>query len=527
MKKLLSTFLLVILWTNSYTQATLGWSRDFEVGLNNYYAEAPEITTDNQTIKVTGRRNIVNGQILEIVNYSLIGDIISVTSFGNDVSNNTVIDYKFDANNQLYLLLAETISYNKLKIILQKYNLNGSLIWAEQIENIEAISNRPYSLGLTPENCIFINAYKEFNYPEFPTDFDSTITTAYLYAYDQNGSFLWQRQFTSNEINGHFVSKMLVYNESVFLFSEDYTLVKVDSNNNMSLSDTIGVYSGINSTQFTNDSNLLITAITGKFRVTKTNINGASIWLREYPTFLPSNVLADEIKSVIQDSEGNIYVTGRHYGHNYNIPTYTNADILTLKYSPNGNLIWENRYEYGVNNADIGNFITIKNGYLYIGGESQRSGVSTDYDYITLKINATTGITNQVYRYNGLENGNDIVSSICVLDNGNYAITGLSYINSKYNWTTQFFTDNLSIKSNQYVNLEIFPNPVSVGDLITIGGAQCFGYKLISSIGQIVQLGKINPIDSQKILIKNIKAGMYLLELENETEVTTRKLIVK
>lgn len=516
-----------MLWTNSYTQATLSWSRDFEVGLNTYYAEAPEISTDNQTIKVIGRKNISNGQRLEIVNYSLYGDIISETSFGNNISNNKVIDYKFDTNNQVYLLMAETISYNKLKIILQKYTQDGSLIWAEQIENVEAISNRPCSLGLTAGNCIFINAYKEYNYPEFPTDFDTTITTPYLYAYDQNGSFLWQRQFTSNEINGYFASKILVYNESAFLFSDYFTLVKVDSNNNLSLNDTIGVYDGINNTQFTNDSNILITAITGKFRVTKTNINGASIWLREYPTFLPSNVLADEIKSVIQDSEGNIYVTGRHYGHNYNTPTYTNGDILTLKYNPDGNLIWENRYQYGINNADIGNFITLKNGYLYIGGESQRLGVSTDYDYITLKINATTGITNQVYRYSGLENGDDIVSSICVLDNGNYAITGLSYMNSKYNWTTQFFADNLSTKSNQYINLEIIPNPVSAGEFITIKGNQYSRYKLISSIGQIVQSGKINPIENQKILIENMKAGMYLLQLENGAEVTIRKLIVK
>jgi hypothetical protein len=528
MKKILPSIFLFLIWANSYTQATFSWSRDFEVNLNNYYDEAPKIETDNQTIKVIGKKNTINGQRLEIVKYNLVGDVISATSFGNDVSNTLIIDYKFDSNDQLYLLMAATISYNKLKIILQKYNLNGSIIWTEQIENVDAISNRPCSLGLTTGNCIFINAYKESNYPEFPTDFITTITTPYLYAYDQNGSFLWQRAFNSNEIDEYFAGTMLVYNETAFLFSNHFTLVKVDSNNNLSLYNTIGLSNAINSTQFTNDGNLLITSVTGKFKITKTDSNGASIWFREYTTFLPSSVLADEIKSVLQDSDGNIYVTGRHYGNNYETPTYTNADILTLKYSPNGDLLWENRYQYGINNADIGNCITLKNGYLYVGGQSQRSGISTDYNYTTIKINASTGVTNQVYRYNGLQNGDDSVSSICVLDNGNYAITGLSYINSKYNWTTQFFADPLSIKSNpQENNLEISPNPVSAGQFISIKGDQCFKYKLISSVGQTVQAGNINPIDNQILLIENRNAGIYLLQLDTGTEVITKKLIVK
>ena len=51
MKKILPSIFLFLIWANSYTQATLSWSRNFEVNLNNYYDEAPKIETDNQTIK--------------------------------------------------------------------------------------------------------------------------------------------------------------------------------------------------------------------------------------------------------------------------------------------------------------------------------------------------------------------------------------------------------------------------------------------------------------------------------------------
>lgn len=527
MKKWIAIVGFLIFFSNAYTQATLSWSRDFEVGIDAYYAEAPTIETDNQTIKVIGRKNTLNGQRLEIVSYSLIGEIISATSFGDAISNSKVIDYKLDTNNQLYLLLAETLSYHKTKIVFQKYSLDGTLIWSAQIQDAAAISYRPFSIGLTSGNCIFINAFKEIDYPQSPTDADGTISIPYLYAYDFNGSLLWQRELNTGSDNLYFQAKLLIYNNMAFIFTNDYKLLKVDSNNTLTQIDMVGVYDGINNVQVTNDNNLLFTAFT-KFKFTRTNSNGASFFLREYPTFLTNNVVGDQIESVTEDSDGNIYLTGRHYGHNYGTPSYTNGDILTLKYSPNGTLLWENRYQYGINNGDFGNCITLKNGYLYVGGESQRQGQFTDNDYITLKINAATGQTSQVYRYNGLESGNDSVSSICVLDNGNYAITGLSFSNSKYNWTTQFFTDsNLSIESNTNRNaITIAPNPISIGNFLTITGLRYSRYKMLSSMGQIVQSGTLNLESNQKILMEKVKPGVYMLQLENETEKTVKKVII-
>jgi Secretion system C-terminal sorting domain len=257
-------------------------------------------------------------------------------------------------------------------------------------------------------------------------------------------------------------------------------------------------------------------------------MNGSAMWINEYTTFLPSNVYGDEIRSFAQDSDGNIYVTGRHYGDNYGTPTYTNCDILTLKLSPEGEIIWENRYQYGITNCDIGNDIVLKNGYLYIAGESQRLGISTDFDYTTLKINATTGTTEHVYRYNGLANGHDALWSVCVLDNGDYAVTGLSYINSKYNWTTQFITENaLLVQNNQQSKIEISPNPIASGNILSVNGGQYFKYKLLSITGQIVQSGDFNSANNQQIMIDAVTSGMYLLQLENDKEITLKKLIVK
>ena len=525
MKNIFLTFVLFVIGLNSYAQPTLTWSKDFEAGLDNYYSQGPTVQTENGTVKVIGRKNADDSQRLAVIVYNLEGEIISSASFGNDISNSTVIDYKFDSDNQLYLLMQEKIGFYKSNIVLQKYSSDGSLAWTARIHDDSAVSYKPCSIGLTSGNSIFINGYKETDYPEFPTDEYITFSVPYMYAYDTSGSLIWQREFEVNSGDVGFAHKIFMHDDIAFLFFSNYKLAKIDSGNNLTLIDTVGIYDGINDVYLTTDNNLLITAAT-KYKITKTNLDGASFWVREYGTFLPSNNIADEMRSVTQDTDGNIYITGRHYGHNIDTPSFTNADILTLKYNSSGTLIWQNRYQYGVNNADIGNFITLKNGYIYVGGESERAGVPSDYDYVFLKINASTGATDHVYRYNAPSNGDDSISSICVLDNGDFALTGLSYINSQYDWTTQFFSDHLSVQDNEIKdNSEISPNPVSAGSVLNIGG-KFDDYKLFSPIGQIVQSGNLNT-DNQKILVGNIAAGIYLLRLENETGKTIKKVIVK
>ncbi|MCO5258263.1 MAG: hypothetical protein M9926_16075, partial [Lentimicrobium sp.] len=196
----------------------------------------------------------------------------------------------------------------------------------------------------------------------------------------------------------------------------------------------------------------------------------------------------DEIKATIQDSSGNIYITGRHYGDEYGTSNYSNADILTVKYDNSGNLIWQNRYEYGINNADIGNTIVLKNGQIYVGGNSQRLGQGTDYDYVVLKIDSATGVSTGIYRYNGLANGDDAISSLFIFDNGNVALTGLSFFNSNFDWTTQLLSDVvLSVQNiSSENNFQVYPNPTKSGEVITILGQGIISYSIISSIGQVV-----------------------------------------
>jgi hypothetical protein len=492
------------------------WSKDFTIELNNYYSEFPNIETVVDTIKVIGRKNTANGQRLLVVKYDLLGDTISTQMYGSDsVLNNSIIDYKFDNANNVYILHEEQLEFYKSKIVLQKYSLDGNLLWVEQIKSLADTSYSPQSLSLANDTSIFFTAHKEYDYPAPGDDVIMTTTLPYLYAYNSFGSQLWQREFDPNTEINWFANKIFVHNSTAFLFANNNSssacLIKVDINNILTINTNTGITNGINDVQLTPDNNLLISA-GSKYRISKANLTGSVIWTEYYGTNLPSNVSGDEIRATIQDADGNIYITGRHYGLNYGNPNYTNADILTIKYDSDGNLIWQNRFEYGVNNADIANTIVLKNGQVYVGGNSQRLGVGTDLDYIVLKIDSESGLWTGGYRYDGLSSGNDAIYSLSVLDNGNVALTGLSYINSTYDWTTQLLSDVvLSVPTIGSENkFQVYPNPSS-------GTFKIEASTLINKITLLdlkgIELESYSLQNSKAELESLQKPGIYLLKI--------------
>ncbi len=532
MKNALLLFTLLGLLTCSYSQSIPLWSEDFNAGLANYYSGYPTLKTEADTITVTGRKNTPTGQKLFIVKYDLNGDTIATMAYGGDsVSINSIIDYKFDSANHIYILHKEQLGFYKSKIVLQKYSLDGTFHWVQQIQNVGDTSYTPHSLGLINDTCLFVTSYKEYDYPEPGDDVISTVSNAYLYCFNSNGLPMWQREFDpATEVN-IFTYEIFIHDNMAFLFSSNYAsyycLIKIDPNNNMTININTGIVGGIKNLQLTPDSNLILSAGLS-YRLTKINLSGSVIWTRSYGTNLPPNVSGDEIKSLIQDASGNIYVTGRHYGANYGTPSYTNSDIRTMKCNSSGVNIWENRYAFGINNGDFGNTIKLKNGNIYVGGESQRLGIGSDLDYVVIRIDSTTGITNGLYRYDGIMSGNDAVTSLSIFDNGNVALTGLSSGSGLYDWTTQLISDAILNVTNIEDNskISVYPNPVGNGQSLKIDGAKFKNYILVSSIGTECSAGSFSNGSGQSIEIEKIRSGIYLLILRNEDMSITKKIII-
>lgn len=536
MKQLAFILFLTGILTNALAQSTLVWSKNFAANMNYADSEGPSMSVNSDTIKVLGRTNSATGQRLLMVNYNLSGDTLSSFLYGNDsLHNSTIIDYKFDLSNAVYILNKEQLGIFKSKIVLQKYSTNGNLLWIQQIQDVADTSFQPKYLGLIDNSCIIITAYKEYDYPQPGDDVVFTKSLPYIYAFNKEGDKLWSRRLNESTELNYFNYGNFIYNGSAYIFGTNtmsvnclYNLLRVFPDGTVIPSDYFSMPNGIHSVQLTPDTNLLISSA-AKYRITKMNLRGDLLWTRPYATNLPSNVGGDNINSTIQDSVGNIYITGTHYGEGYGTPGFSSGDILTIKYDINGNLVWKNRYTLESQNFEEGKVGTIKNGYIYVGGKCQRNSSAFDNDYIVLKMDATNGLLKGIYRYNGAESGNDAISSLSVFDNGNVALTGLSYMNYKYDWTTQLLADVIlsNVTITNKLDFKIYPNPITQGGFLTVVGNQYKTYSMTSSIGQTIQCGYLSENGLNRIVIEEIKCGIYFIQVQGENGVATRKLIIK
>jgi hypothetical protein len=423
-------------------QSDLLWSEDYQVGNVNYISSTPVVRGIEDVkdyVEVTGV-TLNNGEIqLEMVTYDIYGTIVSTKSIGTHSSyEKTIVDYQMDGSENVYILCNERLEFYKSRVVLQKFTSDGDLVWEETIQNEADTSFMAQHLVLASDGRLVLASYREYDYPAPGDDYIVTVTIPQLYCYDADGNLLWQRDFDANDANP-FLYDVFAMDGTLLLFGANRHLTKLDLDNNLIFEGAACDTRGFSNVQSTPDHHLLVTA-TMAYKVSKIDSEGNLVWAHDYGTNLPSNVSGDEIRAMVQDEEGNIYVTGRHFGSNYGMPNHTNNDILTLKYSPDGQLLWENRYAFGGNNADIGNALFVRNGHVYLGGQSQRLGAGHGYDYIVLKLDAATGEMTGCYRHDR-DDRDDAISSVYVFDDGRVAVTGRSGVQPEYVWTTQLFED--------------------------------------------------------------------------------------
>jgi len=148
--------------------------------------------------------------------------------------------------------------------------------------------------------------------------------------------------------------------------------------------------------------------------------DGNELWVKRYNG--PENYY-DEALAIAVDGSGNVYVTGYSYGSG------TSYDYATIKYGPDGNQLWEKRYNGPGNSSDYASAIAVDgSGNVYVTGRSAGSG--TDWDYATIKYDPD-GNELWVQRYNGPSKFDDIAYAIALDGSGNVYVTGMAWISAQ------------------------------------------------------------------------------------------------
>jgi hypothetical protein len=173
----------------------------------------------------------------------------------------------------------------------------------------------------------------------------------------------------------------------------------------------------------------------------KYNPNGDTAWVRIYNG--PGNS-HDIAQTMFVDGSGNVYVTGMSYSSG------TDFDYATIKYSPNGNVAagWPRVYNNAAASmSDQPRDIVVDDaGYVYVTGESY--GIGTNTDYLTIKYDPNGNIAWEE-RYNNQWNTDDRSYSIALDGAGNVFVAGVS---GGHNFTIKYNSGGDTVWTSRYVS---------------------------------------------------------------------------
>ncbi len=532
MKTLLLTVYGILTTGLLLAQPTPQWSSSTSSNFNFYVYDHPQIKFDNagDLIVVASVDNGTTGRDITLIKYSPSGNIIWQQQF-NGVNNkdDESNDFDIDSLNNIYITGSSQIDSVNTDFITLKYYPNGSFDWLNSFNGTSNNIDVGNSIEVDQSGNAYVTGY---------TFIDASWHRKLLISkIDSSGNNVWTYPYGIDSTGYYEGHKIRILNNELAVLGNYYSSVNYISKYVAMRLDTSGllifandgIYTrGMSSYHIDNIGNFYFGALVS-FKITKVNFNGTFAWFDSIPTNLPSNVTADELKAITSDNQQNVYVTGRHYGDDYGGPTYSNGDILTIKYSPSGSQTWSKRYEYQSNNAaDIGDAITLDSALnVYVAGQSERQ--LTDYDYVVLSYDMNGNDRGSI-RYNDTASGDDVIFSIVVSDSANIYVTGVTFDNPLSSTTTQKYSSLSGVGIfeiyNSPISINAIPNPFSNSTILQFENSanELFDFCLYDCSGKLI-LKQATTKNKIEITSNNLPKGLYSFTLLNDKIIYNGKII--
>jgi len=291
--------------------------------------------------------------------------------------------------------------------------------------------------------------------------------------------------------------------------------------------------------------------------IAKYDNNGNYFWAKSI-----GGTVLDESFIIALDGYGNLYITGYFNATSdfdpgvgvANLVPVGSRDILFAKYDNNGNYLWAKNI--GSTLDDFGYSLAVDAvGNVYITGEFQGTA---DFDPGTGTANLTTNGSYDIYIAKYDNNGNylwankiggtssDAGNSITIDGSGNIYITGGFYGTTDFdpgagtaNLTSSGVSDIFFAKYGQLTGVDefgtgkiasifIYPNPTN--DRITITNNKISKETIVGIYD--LQGNKImeNKFQNQSLFELNVgllSKGIYMVKIQNELSVETKKLMIQ
>ncbi|MBK8983681.1 MAG: SBBP repeat-containing protein [Ignavibacteria bacterium] len=444
------------------------WVRSFNGPVNGNDEALTHITDDSGNIYSSGKiLGSGSGFDIYTVKYNPSGNILWERIYngpgnGNDIAYSIALDNTYNV-----FVAGESIGDGTDRdFVLIKYNDLGAEQWNRRYNGNSSSVEIPEK-AVTDEagNVIITGTSHE------PGVLFDIVTIKY----NSEGDLLWKKHFNGASSGNDFADDMALDESGNIYVSgstfeaatiNDYLIIKYSSAGDELWHKTY------NGTANGNDNMTSIAAdVSGNAVITGTSVGAGSgldivtikyspsgdvIWERWFTT---STVNIEEGKAITSDNLGNIFVTGTSTGFS------TSYDYMTIMYSTAGDLIWSKNYNGpGSNNFDEPRSIAAdNNGNVYVAGLSQ--GTGTMDDIVIVKYNYS-GNEVWVNRFNSAADRNDVANNISLDNSGNIIVSGLiSGVTSGTDFSVVKFsiiTNVLSVSNetpSAYSLSQNYPNP--------------------------------------------------------------------
>ncbi|HUN80007.1 MAG TPA: SBBP repeat-containing protein, partial [Phycisphaerae bacterium] len=331
-----------------------------------------------------------------------------------------------DADGSLYVSFTQyegLASYDDdvSKICLLKLGSDGSLLWETTYKGLGDFATSTSAMAIDSDSSVYLSGITKRN---------TTVSELLTLKYDRNGQFLWASKF-DGPVEGRSYSGALAVdsdgNVHVFggipsagLYPQAALLEYAGDGSLIWSVIAEASWSGVH---VDCDGNTYLTgaADSQTLTVTKYGPTGSFEWTSEYSDdWNTDDYLADSCG----DDFGNTYLSSmRVINHNDHGFFYYDDEYLTLKIDSNGSIEWTANF-YGPFHDDYPNSIAVDSmGFVYVTGKTETNEGRDDYG--TLKYSPEGDLLWSRF-YSGTPYGEEFYATVAVDPLGNVLVSGAS-----------------------------------------------------------------------------------------------------
>lgn len=545
MNKLIFTLLSVLVFVTQSFSIGQEWAARYN-GSGNSHDWSYAIAMDpGGNIVVTGySTGAATSKDYKTIKYNPSGSIIWEAAFngpinGGDYSNALAID----PSGNIFVTGRVDFGTTGSDIITIKYNSAGVQQWVARFTGPSNGLDEGRSIRLVSDGSVIVGGKT------------TGITSALDFVtikYNPDGSQAWATLYNGPGNNEDYVVSVDVDNSSNIYIGgcsigatsgQDFVILKYNSSGSQQW---VRRYNGagnggdaVVSLKVDGAGNIVAGGFTDmgsaqkfNFLTLKYDPNGNLLWEKQYNG---SSSDIDLATAMTIDAVNNIYITGltsQLFG------TRIDSNYCTIKYDQNGNQMWISFYDGPNNSVDVSRSIFVDNSLnVYITGSSK--GIGSD-DYATIKYSPNGAIV-WVMAYNGTGNLNDYSSSVVADNIGNTYVTGRSYgSGSDYDYATIKYGDLVGIEPvinqipDNFSLWQNFPNPFNPSTKIRfdIGGTSVAQtvlsvYDILGRKVATLANGQLKPgsyeVDWNGT---NLASGIYFYTIRTESFSDTKKMLM-